>query len=896
MSIRNLDAIFKARSIALVGAGTREHSVGAVTLKNLLSSGFGGELMLVNTKHDPIAGRPVYPDIKSLPATPDLAVICTPPATVPGLIAELGARGTKGAIVVTAGFGEGGSEQGRALETEMLNAAEPHLLRIIGPNCLGVLSTPIGLNASFAQRDALKGHVALVAQSGAIVTTVLDWATARGLGFSHLVSLGDMADVDFGDMLDYLANDPGTSAILLYIEAITHARKFMSAARAAARLKPVIAIKSGREAAAARAASSHTGALAGIDSVYDAAFERAGIVRALDLDEIFDAVETLALRPRINGDRLAILTNGGGVGVLATDALISQKGELAELSQDTIAKLSAALPPTWSHGDPVDIIGDADGTRYATALKLLAADSAADAILVLNCPTAVASSAEAAHAVVDSLKGTDRAVLTSWLGSDSAEESRRLFIQAGIPTYDTPEKAVRGFMHLVRYQRGQEMLREVPPSLAADFEPDDGKARQIIETAVAAGGGWLDPIAVQDLLNCYRIPTVRSVLAATPEEAAQAAAKLGTTVALKIQSPDITHKSDVGGVVLNLEGEDSVRLAAQAMQKRVTDALPQARQKGFLLQEMVRKPGAFELILGMADDATFGPFLLFGQGGTAVEVIADKSVALPPLNLRLAHEMIESTRLYRQLRGYRDQKPVALEAIASILVQLSELVCEFGEIVELDINPLLADANGVIALDARVKIARANSETQGSRLAIKPYPRELARKQTIPDLGEFLLRPVRPEDAGDFVKFFAELTPEDIRLRFFSPLRTLPDTLLARLTQIDYDREMAFVLFDDAGKIAGVVRYAADPDNVEAEYAVLVRSNLKGRGLGHLLMLAIIDYARVRGIQEIFGDILSENTSMLAVARDLGCTFSSLPGTLGIQRASLKLQEPAPTR
>jgi acetyltransferase len=890
MSIRNLDAIFKPASIVLVGASTREHSVGAVTLKNLESGGFAGQLLLVNPKHEPIESRPVYPDIKSLPVTPDLAVICTPPPVVPGLIGELGERGTKGAIVITAGFGEGGSEQGHALEQEMLKSAEPHLLRIIGPNCLGVLSTSIGLNASFAQRPALKGSVALVAQSGAILTTVLDWASARDLGFSHLVSLGDMADVDFGDMLDYLADDPATSAVLLYIEAIRDPRKFMSAARAAARLKPVIAIKSGRMAAAARAASSHTGALAGIDSVYDAAFERSGIVRAYDLDEIFDAVETLALRPRIGGDRLAILTNGGGVGVLATDALVEQTGELAEIPQDTIVKLSAVLPSTWSHGNPVDIIGDADGARYATALKLLADDSSSDAILILNCPTAIASSLDAAHAVVDGLKGIHRAVLTSWLGAESAAESRRLFTLAGIPTYDTPEKAVRGFMHLVRYQRGQDTLMEVPPSLATDFTPDDANARAIIDKAVAAGGGWLEPVAVRDLLACYRIAMPRLMRAQNVEEAMRAAADIGAAVTLKIVSPDITHKSDVGGVALDLDGQEAVHAAATTMLARIAAAMPKARIDGFLVEEMIRRPEAFELILGMADDATFGPFLLFGHGGTAVEVIADKSVALPPLNFALARAMITRTRIYRQLRGYRDHKPVDLDAIATTLVNLSQLICDFDEIVELDINPLLADTNGVLALDTRVKVAPSQGGVRGARLAIKPYPRELERRQWIEGMGEVLLRPVRPEDAGDFVKFFAELTPEDIRLRFFSPLRTLPDTLLARLTQIDYDREMAFVLFDAEGKIAGVVRYAADPDNIEAEFAVLVRSNLKGHGLGHMLMQAIIDYARARGLHAIFGDILAENSMMLTLARDLGCTFAAVPGALGIQRATLQLQ------
>ena len=887
MTIRNLDSIFKPGSIALIGASDRPHSVGSVTAQNLLNGGFSGPIWFVNPRPQNIEGITVYPDVASLPGAPDLAVICTPAATVPGLIAELGARGTKGAVVITAGFGESGAG-GRARSQEMLDAAKPHLLRIVGPNGLGVVSTPSHLNASFAHIPAKRGDVAFLAQSGAILTTVLDWADARGIGFSHLVSLGDMADVDFGDMLDYLANDPATNSILVYIEAVTHARKFLSAARAAARLKPIIAIKAGRHKAAAKAAASHTGALAGMDAVYDAAFERAGILRVFDLDEVFDAVETLATRPEVSGDRLAILTNGGGAGVLATDALIGQGGRLADIDAATLAQLNAILPASWSHGDPIDIIGDARGERYAKALKVLMAAPGMDAILVLNCPTAVADSYDAAAAVVEAAKTGPRVVLTNWLGAHAAEQSRKDFEEAGIPTYETPEKAVRGFMHLVRYRRAQQSLMEVPPSSAEEFAPDADGARKVVAQAMAEGGGWLDETRVHALFARYGIPAVRSAVVKTPEEAAAKAMEFGGAVALKIYSPDITHKSDVGGVMLDLEGAGAVKAAAETMRMHVQARVPAARLDGFTVQEMIRRPGAHELILGMAGDATFGPFLLFGHGGTAVEVIDDKALALPPLNMKLAHETMARTRVFRELQGYRDRPPAALDAVALTLVKLSQLVCDIDEIAELDINPLLADENGVVALDARIRLAPFEGP-RGERLCIRPYPRELEHVEDVPGMGRCLLRPIRPEDAPLIVHLFAQLTPEDVRLRFFSPLRALPPTLLARLTQIDYDREMAFVLMESASEIMGVARFAADPDNARAEFAVAVRSDLKGHGLGSLLMKRIIAYAKARGIGVLFGDALDENTTMLALARELGFAAEPLEKSPGILRLTLRL-------
>lgn len=890
MTIRNLDAMFRPASVALVGASERPHSVGAVTVANLRESGFAGEMFAVNPKHVKVRGLACYPNIASLPTAPDLAIICTPAATVPALVAEAGARGTKAAVVVTAGFSEGGQGAGRALQQQMLEAARPHLLRIIGPNCLGILSTPAKLNASFAQTFPKPGQVAFVAQSGAMVTTVLDWAGTREIGFSHLVSLGDMSDVDFGDMLDWLAADRSTAAILLYIEAVTHARKFLSAARSAARSKPVIAIKAGRQQAAARAAASHTGALAGMDTVYDAAFLRAGILRVFDLDEIFDAVETLATHPRVSGSRLAILTNGGGVGVLATDSLIAQAGELASFSDETIKRLDAVLPSTWSHGNPVDIIGDANGARYSAALEALIGSPEIDAVLVLNCPTAIASGMEAARAVLESAGKLMKPLFTNWLGAQSADEARRLFENAGIPTYDTPEKATRGVMHLVRYRKSQETLMEVPPSLPDAVKPDTARVRRIFDEASSNSQMWLDPVAVQGVLAAYGIPTPRTARAADAEEAAAFADGIGAPVVLKIDSPDITHKSEVGGVALDLNGSDIVKEAAEEMLARVARARPQAQLKGLLVQEMIQRPRNYELILGMANDATFGPFLLFGHGGTAVEVIDDKAIGLPPLNLKLAREMMERTRIWRQLRGYRDRPAANLDAIARTLVQLSQIVCDFDEVMEIDINPLLADQSGVIAVDARIRVgAQTKYVDPHERLAIRPYPSEWESCAFLAGLGGFRLRPVRPEDAPAFVVFASQITSEDMRMRFLAPMRELPASLLARLTQVDYDREMALVLFDSADAIAGIARLAADPDGRRAEFALIVRSDLKGHGIGRMLMDRLIAYARARGIAELFGDILAENTAMLALCRDLACTVSA--PSRGVVHATLDLRQ-----
>lgn len=892
MTIRNLDAVFKPSSIAIIGASRKPGSLGAVLAHNLFEGGFNGPIMPVHPRESHIHSVIAYNDIADLPAAPDLAVIATPPATVPGIIEKLGAAGTRGAVVITAGFGEGGDAAGGDLKQQMLDAARPNLLRIVGPNCLGVMLPHRGVNASFAHVPPEPGRIAFVAQSGAILTTVLDWATGRGIGFSHLVSLGDMSDIDFGDMLDYLANDAEVHAILLYVEAVTAARKFMSAARAAARTKPVIVVKAGRHPEGARAAASHTGALAGADDVYDAAFRRAGMLRVLTLEELFDAVETLSQMDPPRGDRLALVTNGGGIGVLGADALVDEGGRLAELAPGTVEALNAVLPRTWSKANPVDIIGDAPGARYKGAMEAVLADEGVDAVLAFHCPTAVADATEAARAVIETAKASNKPVLANWLGDGAVRDARTAFADAGIASFETPRAAVRAFMHLVNYRRNQTALMETPPSLPEVFTPDTDAARTQIMAALEDGREWLTDPEAKAVLEAYGVTMPRRFIAESADEAAEKAAKIGGPVALKILSPQITHKSDVGGVALDLEGDDEVRNAAQAMLERVKDAKPDAAIKGFVVEEMIERRHGHELILGVTTDSLFGPMILFGHGGTAVEVIGDRALAMPPLNLKLAHDLISRTRIHKLMQGYRDEPAADMDAVALALLKVSQLVVDMAEIVELDINPLVADPSGVIGLDARIRVQKAGANG-AARLAIRPYPKEQEETLVDADGRAFLLRPVMPEDEPAIQTAFASLTEEEIRLRFFAPIKTLPHVQAARFTQIDYDREMALVLTEPGvpGRAAiwGAVHISADPDNEKAEYAILVHHDVAGKGLGQKMMERIVAYARARGIRQVWGDVLRENRRMLAICEDLGFTRTAIDGEPSIVKVRLDL-------
>jgi acetyltransferase len=875
MSTYRLDKLLAPRSIAVVGASPRPGSLGLTFLRNLIAGGFEGDIVSVNPHHVEIEGRPCFPSLAELPDVPDLIVVAVPPERVPGVIEEAGHAGVSVAIVATAGMGYGEG----SLSEKVRLSARAHGLRVVGPNCIGVLSPRAKMNASFAAHSANPGDLALVSQSGAVAAGLVEWAAQRNVGFSAIVSLGDKVDIDFSDCLDFFSADSGTRAILLYIESIDNAKKFMSAARAAARVKPVVVIKAGRHAQGAKAAATHTGALAGSDAVYDAAFRRAGLLRVLDLDQLFAAAETLGRQKPFPGNRLAVLTNGGGIGVLAVDRLVDLGGTLATISEATRNSLDAILPPTWSKANPIDIIGDANPERYAGALEALLTDPENDAVLILNVPTAVAGASEVASSIVNVVK-KDRArgyrqkpVFAAWIGEDP--DSARVFEEARIPHFATEADAVRGFMQLVRYREAQNQLMETPDDLPHDFEPDTQAAHAIVDHVVAQDRRWLDPLEVNALLRAYDIPTAPVVLATTPDEAAEAARPIlaeGGTVAVKVLSPDIVHKSDIGGVKLDLTTEDGVKKAAADIFERAARLKPGAHVTGVTVQPMVRRTKARELIMGIADDPSFGPVVLFGRGGTAVEVINDKALALPPLDLKLAHDLIARTRVSRRLKAYRDVPAADEGAIALTLVKLAQMAADLPEIRELDINPLLADETGVIAVDARVAVAPETRKGSGHpRFAVRPYPKEWERTIRLRNGKDAFVRPVRPEDEDEFRSFFEKITPEDLRLRFFAPVRDFSHTFLARLTQLDYARAIAFVAFDEeTGEMMGAVRLHADANHETGEYGILLRSDLKGLGLGWELMRLMIEWAKVEGLREVEGQVLRENSTMLDMCRSLG--------------------------
>ncbi|MDP2067086.1 MAG: bifunctional acetate--CoA ligase family protein/GNAT family N-acetyltransferase [Burkholderiaceae bacterium] len=880
MTVRNLHHLFQPKSVAVIGASDRPHSLGATLMRNLRESSYAGPVWPVNPKHDRVAGQPAFRNVASLPAPPDLAVICTPAATVPQLIDELGRCGSRAAIVLTAGLSAPATAGGPSLRQAMLDAARPYLLRILGPNCVGLLVPGIGLNASFAHTSALPGKLAFISQSGALTTALLDWAKSRDIGFSHFVSLGDSADVDFGDVLDYLGSDPGTRAILMYIESVQAARKFMSAARAAARNKPVLLVKAGRAPAGAKAAASHTGALAGSDAVFDAAVRRAGMLRVDTLTDLFAAAETLSRTRPFQGDGLVMVTNGGGAAVLAADALALGGGALAELSADTLARLQAFLPPTWSHGNPVDIIGDAPVERYVKALEVVLADPATEALLFLHAPTAIVPSAEIARACVPVLQAASQPVLGCWLGGEAVQEARSIFSGAGIPSHDFPEQAVGAFLQMADFHHNQAMLLQTPVSVPQAFAPDTAEARRIIEAAIAGGRELLTEPEAKALLATYGVPVVATRVVADAAAATAAAREIGFPVVLKILSPDISHKSDVGGVALKLETVADVAQAADGMLTRIGAMRPDARLTGFTVQAMVTRPHAHELIVGAATDPVFGPVMLFGQGGVAVEVIADRAVALPPLNLALARDLVSRTRVSKLLAGYRDRAAIDQAALHLVLLKVSQLVCDCPQVIELDINPLLADDQGVMALDARVRVA-PTSAAASARLAIRPYPAELDESMTLE--GQALqVRPIQPEDEPRLRQFFMDADPADVRLRFFMARRAWAHSELARFSQIDYEREMTFVALampdGAAPRIVGEVRTVTDPDNARAEFAIMVASNLKGKGLGRALMDKMIRYLKGRGTERLVGETLQYNEAMAGLARSVGFRVTPQPG------------------
>ena len=897
MSTYQLKNLLSPRSVALVGASPRPTSVGRAILGNIHKAKFKGQFGVVNTRYPDIDGVATVGSLGKLPFAPELVVITAPAAAIPGLIEEAGARGAAGALIITSGLGHGAGSLAQASE----DAAHKYGMRLVGPNCLGIIMPGANLNASFSAHMPCAGNLALISQSGAIATGMVDWAAQRGVGFSGIVSIGDQLDVDIADLLDYFAMDGKTRAILLYVEAIKDARKFMSAARAASRIKPVVVVKSGRMAQGAKAAATHTGALAGSDAVYDAAFRRAGILRVSDLRELFDCAETLGRVASPPGKRLTMLTNGGGIGVLAIDRLVELGGIPAAIVPATRAKLDAVLPRNWSGSNPVDIVGDADPARYAAALEILLADPGNDAILVMNVQTAIARADDIAATVAELVRKyrqqhhhAAKPVLAVWVGAD--QKTIDLLSGAGIPNYPTEDDAVRGFMYLVQHRELAAELAQVPPAMPREFAPDIDTARGIMAAALADGREWLDPVEIKRLLEAYEIPMVPTYAAADVEQAVAYASELfaqGATVVLKIMSRDIIHKSDVGGVVLNLTSPDAVRLATAGIMARARKLRPEARIAGVIVQAMVLRPKARELILGLADDPTFGTVIVFGRGGTAVEVINDKALALPPLDLPLARDLIERTRVSRLLRAYRDVPAAKPDAVAMVLVKLAQMAADLPEIRELDINPLLADESGVLAVDARISIGQVEQKFQGTgpaNFAVRPYPSQWQRHIQVKEGWRVFVRPIRPEDEPLIHELLRHITAHDLRLRFFAPMKEFTHEFIARLTQLDYARAMAFVAFDETtNEMVGVVRIHSNSIYETGEYAILLRSDLKGRGLGWALMQLIIEYAKSEGLKAISGDVLKENTVMLEMCRNLGFEVKADPVEHDICDVRLKL-------
>jgi acetyltransferase len=868
----NLDRMFMPASIGVVGASERPGSVGAAVLQNLEDGGFSGRLFPVNPRYKNIAGRKCFSSIEEVPAAIDLAVVATPIDTVPKIVRSCVAAGLGGAVIVSSGGKEIG-DAGRRVEEAIRKEIGETGFRVIGPNCLGILCARSRMNASFAGRAPIPGKIAFISQSGAICTAVLDLAAAGRIGFSHVVSVGSMLDVDFGDMIDYLGGDPAVNSIVMYVENFTRFRNLMSAARAVSRVKPIIALKAGRSRAGASAAASHTGALAGEDAVYDAAFHRAGIVRVKTFEELFDCAELLARQPRPSAAGLAIITNAGGPGVMAADALADHGMEPATLTAETLERLDAVLPANWSRANPVDVLGDAEPSMFRKAVEICCKAPEVNGLLILSAPQALADPTDIALALVDLLREQRLPVITSWMGGPDVEKSRQIFNHAGIPTFDSPERAVRAFLNLYRYGKNLELLQQIPPRFPNRLTFDREAAKRIVAEGTATGG-VLTEIESKNLLKAYGIPVNKTVAAESPVSAVRAAGDLGYPVAMKILSRQISHKSDAGGVVLNLQSPEAV---AQAFSKVTADARihhPGAGIDGVVVEEMVES-GGLELICGCKRDRDFGPVLLFGMGGTVTEVFADRALALPPLNRLLARQLMSRTRVYRLLAGYRNIPAIDGERLEEVLIRLSQLCCDFAEIEELDINPLTVFPHRCLAVDARVMLS-SSPKPPPFHLVISPYPNSYEATVALTCGLTVNVRPIRPEDAPLMVTLFQQLSPRSVYFRFFSPLKHLPHNMLARFTQIDYDREIALVAIQetaDGERMLGVARVTRERNPETGEFAVLVGDRWQGKGIGAELLLRCLKIAKEMGMKRASGIVLAENTQMLALGRKLGFTF-----------------------
>ncbi|GAB4505411.1 MAG: bifunctional acetate--CoA ligase family protein/GNAT family N-acetyltransferase [Anaerolineales bacterium] len=893
---RSLQPIFAPKSVAVIGATEKQGSVGRTVIWNLISSPFGGTVYPVNPKHENILGIKAYPNIAALPEQIDLAVIVTPAPTVPDIIAECVESGVQGAIVISAGFKEVGPE-GAKLEEEILEHARRGKMRVIGPNCLGVMNPLTGLNATFATAPARPGNVAFISQSGALCTSVLDWSFKEHVGFSAFVSIGSMLDVGWGDLIYHLGDDPHTQSIVIYMETIGDARAFMSAAREVALAKPIIVIKPGRTEGAARAAASHTGSLTGSDEVLEAAFRRCGVLRVNTIGEIFSMAEVLSKQPRPKGPHLTIVTNAGGPGVLAVDALITSGGKLTELSSETMQRLGQILPPQWSHNNPVDILGDASPERYAQALEVAAQDENSDGLLVILTPQAMTDPTATAEALKDYARSYDKPILASWSGGQDIAAGETILNKAGIPTFLYPDTAAEAFAYMWKYTDNLQALYETV-SLSRDSAsaPDREAASAIIEGVRRSGRSLLTEAESKELLTAYHIPTVPTRIAHTADEAAALAESIGYPVVLKLHSETVTHKTDVGGVKLNLNGEQAVRSAFEAIRKGVSEKHSANDFLGVTVQPMIQLSDAYELIIGSSIDLQFGPVVLFGMGGQLVEVFKDRALGLPPLNATLARRMMERTKIFEALKGVRGRPPVDIAALETLLVNFSQLVAEQRWIKELDINPLLASHEGLLALDARVVLHDVTDESQLPRLAIRPYPAQYAASWTTKDGAPVVIRPIRPEDEALMQRFHASLSDRTVYLRYLSPMLLSARTTherLARITHNDYDREIALVVEGEENgekAIFGVARLSKlHGTNEEARFSMLISDAYQGKGLGKELLTRIIQIGRGERIKRIIALMSPDNEAMKSLCRKAGFSSFELDTQNGMLKAQIEL-------
>ncbi len=895
MNSHYLTSLFTPESVALYGASDRPDSVGGVVFKNLLTAGFEGRIYAINPNRDEVQGQKAFSSLDEIDSSVYLVVVATPARSIPGIVEACGERGIKMMLILSAGFRETGAA-GRRLEDQVTQLVRRYGIRLMGPNCLGIIRPDKGLNITFGKNNALPGNLAFVSQSGAICTAILDWAEQNDIGFSAVVSTGIAADLDFGDYLDFLVSDQATKAILLYIEGVNDARRFMSSLRAAARIKPVIALKVGRHAAGAEASMSHTGALVGSDVTFAAALSRSGVLRVETVGQLFAAARALSsLHYRSESERLVIITNGGGPGVMAADRATDREIELSSLSDETITALNDVLPVVWSHGNPVDIIGDAPAERYEKALDICLNDSGVDGAIVILAPQAMTNPTEVAEAVIKSAEKNNKPIMTCWMGGNQVEEARRRFNNAHVPNFRMLENAVDAYSYLARYNKNQRLLLQTPAGLPRGQKPPDRDgARLIMEAVLTEQRNILTEPESMAVLNAFRVPTVRNAVAHSANEALINAESIGFPVAMKVLSTDISHKSDAGGVRLNINSAQEVRGAYRQLVDAVQLSAPDAEISGITVEKMYRSSNGRELMIGIVRDPVFGPVISFGSGGTSVEIMGDSAVSLPPLNRRLAIDLINRTKVSKMLGKFRQLPAVDIDQLIDVLLSVSSMACELPWLQEMDINPLIMDETGIVAVDARIVVDYPKPSTDPyHHLAIHPYPSHLVRKTQLNDGTDIVIRPIRPEDADMEAKFVRELSKQAKYFRFMNSLQELSQDMLVRFTQIDYHNEMALIAVKSDGtgdEQIGVARYTTNVDKTSCEFALAVSDKWQGRGIAHHLMQDLMEVARDRHLEKMQGQVLSENTKMLELVASLSFQIRNEPEDPAIKQVEARLQ------